>query len=365
MKNVLIVGPLPPPIHGESVAINTIVRSKKIQFECNLISVNTNRKNTNRAGKFSVRKILSDIYIINKILFYVIFKHIDVLYLSISQTKLGLLRDLVILGISTNFSKKSIVHLHGNNLGTVLDDLSRTEFFWAKKILKKVDVGIVLCQSLSNNYRNLIKEVRIISNGVDSNYIRIEDLQGKKSKENINILYLSNLIKEKGYIELIKAIIDLLKEGYKINLHLAGAIYNKEEFDGIFHIIRANGLDNHIKYCGIVNGSKKKELLLSSDIMVLPSNYPIEGQPISIIEGMAAGLAIIATNRGGIPELIDSKLLIQKGEREFIKTSLKELLLEGSSLIRVGNRNREKFLNNYTTEIYEENILKVFKEDTF
>ncbi|WP_220788189.1 hypothetical protein [Bacillus paramobilis] len=66
MKKILVIGPVPPPIHGESVAINSIIQSADIKRKYNVNILDTNRKNVKKAGKFSVGKILNDLFLIVK-----------------------------------------------------------------------------------------------------------------------------------------------------------------------------------------------------------------------------------------------------------------------------------------------------------
>ncbi|AYF09189.1 MULTISPECIES: glycosyltransferase family 4 protein [Bacillus] len=360
MKKILVIGPVPPPIHGESVAINSIIQSADIKRKYNVNILDTNRKNVKKAGKFSVGKILNDLFLIVKLFKILLFSKIDIMYLSISQTKLGLIRDLIMLVLGNHFCQKTVTHLHGNNLGHVLDNLSNREFRFAKKVLGNVSVGIVLEKSLISNYRGLVKCVEIVPNGIDENFIKEEEKSTYQKNDYFRIVYLSNLMKEKGYIELVKAVMDLTKEGYKLKLDLAGGIHDQEEFNEIWRCIEEKNLNAFITYKGIVTGQEKKELLLKSHVMILPSNYPIEGQPISIIEGMAAGLPIISTNRGAIPDLVeDNGIIIEQGNIESIKQSILKLINDKDLLDRYASNSRLRFQREYTMKQYIGKIIQI------
>ncbi|MGG0510617.1 glycosyltransferase family 4 protein [Priestia megaterium] len=365
MGNALIIGPLPPPIHGESVAIKELLDSAEIQKAYNMTLVNTNRKDITNTGGFSLIKIIEDLKHFLKVSYYTLFKTQDLVYISISQTKLGLFRDALFLLVSSLKSKRLVTHLHGNNLGNVIDNLSFLEYRLISYSLKKVDVGIVLGESLKENYKGLVNEVRVVSNGVSKLYISEQEIQKKlnliEDKQYTEILYLSNLIESKGYIELIEAVILLIEEGYSVKLTMAGAIFNKSEFEKIMKKVKEKKLENLIVYIGIVKDQKKKQILLSSDIMVLPTNYPIEAQPISIIEGMAAALPIISTNRGSIPDMIkDNGILIEKGERLIIFQSLKELM-DNKKRIEFSKNSRKVFLKHFLSQDYIQKLKSVFQ----
>lgn len=81
----------------------------------------------------------------------------------------------------------------------------------SRKNSKTVDVGIVLEKSLVDNYRGLVRCVEVVPNGIDENFITSEDIKTYMKNDGFSIIYLSNLMKEKGYMELIQAVIELVK----------------------------------------------------------------------------------------------------------------------------------------------------------
>ncbi|ALC82638.1 MULTISPECIES: glycosyltransferase family 4 protein [Bacillus] len=366
MKEIIIIGPIPPPIHGESVALKQIIESKNFKSKYKLKVINTNRAVIHQVGKFSFRKILQDVIIIIKTFLNLINRKKHALYVSISQTKLGLFRDLILIQLGNQFASKTIIHLHGNNLGNILDSLSPFQMKFVKKVLGKVTTGIVLGEKLKSNYRGLVRNVQIVANGVDLNFISDKDIDEAKSlktNSKINIVYLSNLMKEKGYIELVKAVTELIDEGYSINLTLAGAIHDEKDYFVMKKFIEKHGFDNSIRYIGIVTNLKKKKLLLDSDLMILPSNYAVEGQPISIIEGMAAGLPIISTQRGCIEDLINSNgILLEEGSSTLIKESIVSIINDPEKMNLYSQASRQHYLTNFSDKKYIDNIIKAIEE---
>ncbi|MEB2289973.1 glycosyltransferase family 4 protein [Priestia megaterium] len=365
-KRMLLVGPLPPPLHGESLALSSVVNSDKIKKDYDVEVVNTNRKVVNNAGKFAFKKIIKDVYIMMKIKMLTSSKKVDIFYISISQTKLGLIRDLIIIKIASKKSKFIVTHLHGNNLGATIDQMPKLFQNLQSESLSKVDVGIVLGESLINNYRDMVKEVKVIANGIDQSFITDEEFKKalalRENRKSFQILYLSNLIEDKGYHLLIQAAMNLLlNKGYSFNVVLAGDIYNQAQFDKIMQQVKDKELSGKIQFYGVVTGKEKKNLLLDSDIMILPTNYKIEGQPLSIVEGMAAGLPIISTNRGSIPDLVkDNGILLDLADIESIEEAIEKLILNKDNLINIGEKSRGYYLDNFTLDRHILNLKKVF-----
>ncbi|WWB84945.1 glycosyltransferase family 4 protein [Priestia aryabhattai] len=363
MKEVTIIGPIPPPIHGESLALDNLIKSEEINNSFSINVLNTNRKNVSNAGKFSFRKILQDINII-----YKSYKQkSDIIYISISQTKLGLLRDLIIIKLVRRKSSKIITHLHGNNLGNTIDKLTPLEKKITKHTFGLIDTAIVLGEKLVPNYRNMASHVDVVSNGISKDYISIAELSDanlKRAKsKTLKLLYLSNLIESKGFLLATKAVIDLVKEGYKVELVLAGAIHDYDKYEEFKELLQKENCKEKIKYIGVVTGKYKKDLLLSSDIMVLPTNYKIEGQPISIIEGMAAGLPIVSTNVGCIDDMIQNNgILLEYPTVSDLKVSIKKLIEEEKLRMEYSDNSRQHFEKNYSLDNYIARIKDIFND---
>lgn len=102
------------------------------------------------------------------------------------------------------------------------------------------------------------------------------------------------------------------------------------------------------------------ELLLACDIVVQPSR--LEAFGLSVLEAMAAGKPIVATNVGGIPELIEdgvTGLLVPPDPRE-IAQGIVALLTDGDLAKRLGQAARAKYLANYTTAAMIDRYLDLF-----
>ena len=83
-------------------------------------------------------------------------------------------------------------------------------------------------------------------------------------------------------------------------------------------------LGDAVTYHGIVKGKKKKELLLNNYIFCLPTYYPLEGHPISILEAMANGCVIFTTDHGGIRDIVNEEygVFVEKHNPESIAETI-------------------------------------------
>lgn len=131
----------------------------------------------------------------------------------------------------------------------------------------------------------------------------------------INVLFIGSVGPRKGAFDLIKAI-DLLKaEQYDLHAWFVGFEQREGDLKQAESCLDDLKIKEKCELLGTVIGEKKLQLLSEADIFVLPTYT--EGLPLAIGEALAAGLPIISTPVGGIPEVIEdgyNGFLIQPGD---------------------------------------------------
>lgn len=99
--------------------------------------------------------------------------------------------------------------------------------------------------------------------------------------------------------------------------------------------------------------------LEKSDVFVLLSDW--EGLPISIIEAMRIGLPIVATNVGGVKELVvdhDNGFLVEREDKELLKLRLHHLLMDAALSKKMGNASERRYLQHFTfTPMYQKTLM--------
>ncbi|QDP99983.1 glycosyltransferase family 4 protein [Lysinibacillus fusiformis] len=121
------------------------------------------------------------------------------------------------------------------------------------------------------------------------------------------------------------------------------------------------GFADRVTFLG--NQSKVTELLAQAQLFVLLSDW--EGLPIAIIEAMRAGLPIIATNVGGVSELItdnDNGFIIDREDKELLKQRLRQLLTDAALRQKMGDASERRFLRNFTFSPMYQKTLNVYEQ---
>lgn len=355
MNNISFLAQFPPPIHGLSKAVDTLYRS-----------------DLNGKYQFSKINITNNSRIIQTLIAILRCKA-PVFYFTISQTKGGNWRDMLFFALVGLKNRKCIVHLHGGYYRRLMqEDCGVVQKWINRKLMSRVQVGIVLGDSLRNMFEGYIPQerIRVVPNCVDDEFLPVkikEKLELMRKQNEIHVLYLSNFIKEKGYREVLEIAKKMKDKGREEDFvfHFAGKFFNKLEQDFYDNYIDKNNLSN-IRYHGVVMADEKKELLNTGHVMVLLTHYPNEGQPISLLEGMGNGMAIVTTNHSGIPDIVTESngFVCDKHHIEVddIVAYLEKCWKDREYLCGTCENNYQWVKDNFTQKKYIENMDKVFEE---
>lgn len=354
-KNICFIAQFPPPIHGLSKAVETIYSSYlQNEFDFEKVDITNNKR------------FLKNLQLIRK-------NKADLFYFTISQTKGGNLRDLVIFKLLRMQHKKCLVHLHGGYYRQLIDnDISGWQRKANYKAISQLDGAIVLGESLKPIFQGMLSEEKIyvVPNCVDDEYLmsdkefeeKVSTLDARPLK---HVLYLSNFIRTKGYPEVLEmAKLEKWRveagENRKLHFDFAGKFFEETEKQFFFNYIKDNGLEDYVTYHGVVVGDKKRELLKICDIFTLLTRYPNEGQPISILEAMGNGMMIVTTDHAGIPDIVKDGVNGIVIHKEVINSSKLLPAILVSNIFDFEVRNRQEAKEKYCQKKYIENMRGCF-----
>ena len=187
------------------------------------------------------------------------------------------------------------------------------------------------------------KNIQVINNGIDTKVFT-----PKKHKNEVPmVLFSGRLLAMKGVDGLIEAI-KIVLQNHKAKFIFAGT-GNIEKYERKLNLERISK-DNY-EFLGYVPYEKINQLYAKSDIFVLPSYS--ESFPLTLLEAMSCECAIIASNVGGIPEIIENNkngLLFNIGDYTELADKI-NFLIENEGKRRLMALNaRKKVLKNFTSE---------------
>ncbi|USY56136.1 glycosyltransferase [Bacillus sp. 1780r2a1] len=351
-KSICIIGQLPPPVHGLSTALQTIIDNQYLnkEYSINTIDIKENKRIINHVK--NIIKNNSDLY-----------------YFTISQSIFGNLRDMLILAILLKKKKKVILHYHGGYYKHLYEKMNKFQRYINRRLISKIHIMIALGDSLKSIFDDVIspEKIRVCENYIEESSLTDDlsfnqKLDQLKSNSTLEVLYLSNFIKSKGYMDVLKSAKVLRNEN--IRFHFAGAFFTKVEKHEFLQLIKEWNLEETVYYHGIVKGEKKKELLTKSHVFALPTYYPYEGQPISIIEAMGNGLTVITTNHAGIKDIVNNEngYFVNSQSPLQITDCLRTLSSQTQKIRFYAFNNRKSVLNRFKEKDYINRLEKIFNE---
>lgn len=186
-----------------------------------------------------------------------------------------------------------INHIHGSDM----DDLYINAPNWKKKLISNTYNMCNAIIVLSTEQQKKIDIMKIATpKYILANYSTIHD--ERHNFGNNKVLFLGFLTELKGCYDIPRVVSWVVKKNPGV-IFLLGGVGEKEIIERkAFEL----GVQNNIVFLGWISGKEKEELFLNSDIFFLPSYT--EAMPVSILEAMGYGLPIVASNVGGIPQLV-------------------------------------------------------------
>jgi len=360
---VLIIGPTPPPYNGMSVATDAVLGG--LSGSMPILHLDTaDRRDLSNMGRVDWTNIRLALEHGIKFLSLVLRRKPSAIYIPISQAWLPFMRDCLFLIPARLLRMPVVVHLHGSYFPEFYKQ-SPTPMKWLiRYALENVRTAIVLGDTLVGAFDGVIdrERVRVVPNGLPDYVNGAQKVnQGRTA---CRVLFLATLLKEKGVLDLLRAVPSVLKV-VNCLFTFAGEWYRHTDKATAEQLVRDLAITEYVDFRGPVGPDAKRELFLSSDVFVLPTYYPYEGHPFVILEAMCAGLPVVTTNAGCIEETVKdgmTGLIVRKQDPDSIAQAIIRLLTDAKLRACMGNAGRERFLAMYTSSKFSERIEAVLHQ---
>ena len=360
-KRILCMGPILPPYTGQAVAFTAVIDELQKTNKCIVIDI---------ANK---DKWLNGIVLCFSIVVKVLFFNYDCVYFTCSRTKIGSIRDVVLLLCARVKGVRVVNHLHGADYITFFSTLPpfyQKIVYWSYSY---IDTGIVLLDEMRSqfdSYKNM--NIKVVHNFYSSAFDQLPVYKQLNDNDNIKMLYFSNLMKTKGILNLLDAAMILLDKYENLCLSVAGEIYGdyelsldqmKDEVNKRFDSLYSTYPDR-FKYYGVCTGDTKTKLFWDSDVFVLPTFYLTEAVPLTLIEAMRSGNYLITTDHNYLPGIVseDFGSIIDTDSVQAIVIGVDEFYNSRAKYHTISNHNINFAIENYSEKLYLQNVLEIIFE---
>lgn len=225
---------------------------------------------------------------------------------------------------------------------------------FVKQNIKMADYAFSLGGKLTDILKRLITDNKVIEIPIGISNDWLFSNENTKESKTLNFIFIGRYERLKGIDELNEVIVSLSNK-YKFNFDFIGPIPKEKQL---------TEYDNITYHGAIYDEEKVKSLLSESDILVSASWS--EGMPTVILEAMARGCAIIATDVGAVSEQVDSSngILIPPGHKKALSDAMiKFISMDSEELHKMKEASfkiiKDKFLWNKVIEQTIESITNI------
>ena len=357
-SSVLFIMHMPPPVHGASMMGKYIHDSETVNgaFDCHYINLAT-AKDLIDIGKIGVKKLVQFIKLLRNIHKEVKRWRPQLVYVTPNAFGGAFYKDFVVVEMLKSMGCKVVVHYHNKGVSTRqdrwLDNLLYRKFF------KNIKV-ILLSKRLYSDMKKYVRleDVYFCPNGAPD----VERSIVEKTNRITHLLFLSNLIEEKGVIVLLDALKMLKERGLSFVCDFVGGEtveIDKERFN---REVAQRGLNGMVLYHGKKYGEEKEAFLNEADIFVFPTYYHNECFPVVLLEAMEHALPCISTNEGGIADIIDdgeTGFIVERKDVIALSDKLELLIKDAEMRREMGKNGLLKYKKAFTLDVFERNIVNV------
>lgn len=343
MKTIVMIGPSPASKGGMATVIKNLLNAPRLA-EPGMLFIPT-QVDGNR-----FRKVAVCVFALIKLLYLLLVRRVTLLHVHVASGN-SFLRKTLFIWLAYLARCPVVLHLHGSEFrGFYEQKLGWAGRWLVKRSMEKAASVVALSTSWSQWLQEGLGLVNVvvIHNGVP------ELMQSRDDVSPVpRILFLGQLGARKG----ADTLIDAMK---KVVLQVPSAVL---EFggDGNLELYRcqAKSLSENVRFLGWINDHEKAEALRRASVLCLPSWN--EGLPMSVLEAMGAGLPVITTPVGGIPEAVKHGIngyLVQPGDVNCLADQIIRVLRDPDLQHRLGAEGKRIHAERFS----EEAMAKAFEE---
>lgn len=338
-KKIIMMGPSINSLGGVASVVNGYIQAGLLN-RWDVVYLNTHIEGS------KAQKLVTAISALYRLLVLLIKGEVALLHVHASE-RVSFWRKFIYIMIVFAARRPVVFHLHGGAFMQFYHERCGRIARWIVRfVLEKSACVIALSSQWKTNLLGIAKGAHVIYIFNSVTPAPDHDVPPQTARRNI-LLFLGRLGQGKGVYDLLEAVSRVR--------HMFPDIVLKCGGDGELEQVaqRANelGIGENVKILGWVKGEEKQRLLDEAAVYVLPSY--IEGMPMGVLEAMDAGLPVIATTVGGIPDAIDSGvdgILIVPGDVDALANAITLLLGNVGVRVKMGGAAKQKIAERFRAE---------------
>jgi glycosyltransferase involved in cell wall biosynthesis len=366
-RSVAIVGPVAPPYGGPEKIMESLLGSEVFNRLVAVHHVNTQKPLSNeQRSRFQLVNLAYNARDFANLTWTILRHRPKTVFVFVSQNKVAFARDAVFMWTAAILGRRVVASREGSYFQEFYAGSGRLFQWFIRRTLRLAACLRVESELIRSQFDGIVdpERVKVCLTGIDPGPLGI--LPALRSSGGFRVLSMSNISVAKGSVDLVRAIVALREQNIDVELRLAGGFIHGEQnitakrSEGsaetqIRAQIEKHHLGDTIVFTGPVYGPQKTAEFGAAHVFVLPSYS--EGLSNALMEAIAAGLPVIATRVGALPECVihgHNGFLIEPGDWQSLGKHLAELANDPDLRLRMGQASRalcaEKFnLDDFVT----------------
>jgi glycosyltransferase involved in cell wall biosynthesis len=364
-RRVLVVGPVPPPLHGVTVMTAALLEGAGAT-DLELIHLDTSdHRDMENVGEFDLRNVTLALRHAARFTRTLRQARPDLVYLPLSQALAGITRDAAFLVAARLFSVPVVVHAHGAQYQAFYGRMPAVVQGLLAFAMARVRLIVVLAESLRPQFHGWAAApdgIEVVPNGV-----RDEWPGGPPRRaphEGGTVLMLGALLPQKGLLDVLDAAAIVLAAVPAARFVFAGQpLWDQDTTARVNAALRRPGVETATCFAGAVGTDERRRLLEAADVVVFAPRWD-EGQGLVVIEAMSAGLPVVVTASGGLAETVRDgveAIVVPRQDPEAVAAAIVELLRDPALRESMGQAARERYESLYTLERWVARMSELLK----
>jgi len=364
-RRVLVVGPVPPPLHGVTVMTGALLDAV-VDTGWEVAHVDTSdHRSVDNIGKFDLGNVVLALRHAADFARTLLRTRPDIVYLPLSQSVAGFARDALFLLMARLSAAQVVVHAHGGQYQEFYRRMPAAVRGLMRFSLARVQLIIVLAEAQRRQFDGWAPRsarVEVIPNGVCDEWPT--GAPQRLPNEGGTVLFLGTLHPQKGFMDVLDAVPTVMRTVPGARFVFAGSPVTMDAATAalVSARLREPGVEDATTFAGVVEPAERQRLLEGADVLVFPPRWN-EGQPLVALEGLSASLPLVATASGGLAETVrDGKeaIIVPKQNPAAIAGAVTRLLQNPALRVRMGAAARERFEGEYTIERWGSRMVEAF-----
>lgn len=355
---VLLVGRGAPETGGIAAFLTSLDHDTNSLFETELLNL-TRTGDMGDGGAFSRQNVARTIADIRSVWRAAV--NVDLVHIHSALAPSSTIVRAGLLATAARARRKPVlIHAHGGRLVSFAEQAGNRRLL--RLSLRAATHFIAVSRGVAKVLHDEFGEAQVtfVPNGVDAD--RFTAGIGSPSGQSTRILYVGHLSERKGVLDLLHASQALRERGMTHELVLVGGRPDEgnDEYRRIIGEIEKT--DGAAQLVGAVEHDAMPAIYQDADVFCLPSWW--EAMPLSILEAMASGKPVVATNVGDVSLLVDdgrTGFVVNAQSRDDLGDALATLLVDADLREKMGSAGRQRAVDEFSSALTHQRLADVYE----